>query len=176
MASNIYDQQIDDFICRARGRLGELALGQARTCAAGCPCGGSPHHSPRAACGCDRELLGDLALALDTLADCHSPLSVAQKLRMVGILTARADLRCATPVDAACGVIVRQGAACGCSASSPGALNLPLTGEQVTVRVGGHTRQLQSVITEIYNRTAALYLVDGGIPSSIYHPSTQRTL
>jgi hypothetical protein len=150
MTKNIYQQQIDDFLCRARIRLGELAAGE--------NCGG---------CGCHRQLMGDLWAAIRTLTNCHSDLTWAEKLRIVELMTSRACLGQIHKLGGVCGIIVREG---GCGLGM-GNIALPLPGEQVTVRVEGHTRQLQSVITELYNRASNIYFIDGGTASAKFHPT-----
>ena len=155
-AKNIYEQQVQDFLCRARGKLGELTAERI-------------NYDP--SCRCEEDdLVADLHLAIRTLSDCRSGLSYKEQLRIVDIMASRADLTCAAHMDTENAVIVQEGSACGCAGGGT-SLVLPLTGEQVTVRVGGFTRQLQSVIMELYTRASNIYLIDGGLPSSIYHPS-----
>lgn len=148
---NLYDQQVDDFLCRARSRLGELVAGLG-------DCG----------CSCAELLAMDLRAAIRTLSNPYGCLTDAERMRLVQVMTSRAGIGCAAP-GGGTGVVVREGASC-CSGNGAG-ITLPLTGEQViVVTPGGITKNLQTVINELYNQQG-VYYIDGGSATPNFHPS-----
>jgi hypothetical protein len=93
MTLNLYEQQIADFLVRARIRLGQLT--NEVLC--------------HQLCDCKKILIGDLYAAIRTLSYPWSMLSVEDRLKLVEVMTAQAELEQVFIPEHIQGVIVREG-------------------------------------------------------------------
>jgi hypothetical protein len=151
--TTLYDQQRDDFLSRARKRLGELSLRQ--FCEEGCS-------------SCEARRALDLWVAVRTIQNCHTRLTHAEQQRLMDAVTSRYLLGAITPLPCTRGIVVKE--AGPVNGSTPG-ISLPLTGDQVMVQAEGSTSTLQTVITTLYNRQSPVYTVCGGGVLAYFHPS-----